>query len=167
MEASPTELSELAHTFVRLAQAGVSAEEIDRNTEGQFSGCQDVWRTMTLPHVHSDDVAHVFTGFDRGCPIYQDFYIGPQIKEGDVANAPANGRPRLGKTMTMQVDQKNFNQRLVAALGLTGQRVTSITIKSSSKAGSPPEVTITRDIRPEEVDALIEAVESISKEGDR
>jgi hypothetical protein len=41
---------------------------------------------MTLPHVRCDDVAHVFTGFDRSGPIYQDFYIGPQIKEGDVAN---------------------------------------------------------------------------------
>jgi hypothetical protein len=76
--------------------------------------------------------------------------------------------PHVGReTMTMRVNQKKFNQRLIEALGLTGQRVTSITIKSSSKAGSPPEVTITRDIRPEEVDALIEAVESISTAGDR
>jgi hypothetical protein len=38
-----TDLSELAHTFPSLPQAGLSAEKIDQNTDGQFSDCQEVW----------------------------------------------------------------------------------------------------------------------------
>jgi hypothetical protein len=49
MEALPfTDLSELAHTFVRLVQTGLSAEDIDKKTDGHFSDCQEVW-SMSLP----------------------------------------------------------------------------------------------------------------------
>ena len=48
MEASLNDLSEIAHTFVRLPQGGLTAEEIDKNTDGHFSACQDAW-SISLP----------------------------------------------------------------------------------------------------------------------
>jgi len=52
----------------------------------------------------------------------------------------------------------DFNKRLVKALGLDGQLVTGITIKA--EANSPVEVTITMLVQQEEVDGLIEAIET-------
>lgn len=61
MEALPfADLSELAHTFVRLTQLGASAEEINKKTDSHFSDGQEVWSiSFPLDCVQSEYLAFV------------------------------------------------------------------------------------------------------------
>lgn len=59
--------------------------------------------------------------------------------------------------ISLRADHNDFNARLVKALGLEGQRVTSITIEA--KVNSPVKVTVTKLLEQEDADELIEVLE--------